>query len=295
MSLEQKLRLNLKAAANALTVPEPDPAPSPSQPRSWHGLGVAAIGAAAVVALALPALVFWSGEASGEDAATPTTAQETFASSGTEDSPTTVVPSTALPTPEQVTLGDTTVDDYRLVLTAIRGGEEEPPTATVTLGAIRIGTTTPADQLVVGPAGGFFWNVLTGSNAVCDLTAESTTNGAEATVQILQSPSLGCSDTYSFDLVSGELSPTELAPDEVARQFVAAWRFGEGEMVPRLAEPEAVRQTDVLDTPVEPVFSYCEGAAGSAYCTFEVEGGELVVRVRSKQPAKVIELNFVAD
>lgn len=296
MSLEQKLRDNLKTAADALVVPEPDRTSSRSHAPGWkRGFGVAAIGAAAVLALALPALVMSSGEVPLEDASTPSTVRENAASSAIETPSSTLGAPTTLPPFEEITLGEITVDDYLLVLTAIPVDGEEPPPATVTLQATRIGATEPTDDVVVGNAGGFFWNVLTGSDAVCDLSAEPTTDGAEVAVQILASQSVGCLDTFSFDLVSGQLFPAEQAPDETARQFVASWQFGQGEMMAKLAEPEAVRQADGLDTPVDPVFSYCEGAAGSTYCTFEVEGGELVARVRNDPPAKVIELNFVPD
>lgn len=299
MSLEQKLRENLKTAADALVVPETDTTSSPSHTRRWgSGLRVALAGAAAVMALALPALVLWSGDVPLEDGATPSTGPETVASTGTEVPLSTLAPETTLPVLERMTLSEITVDDYVLVLTTIRSGEQEPPTATVTLQVTRVGATEPADESVVGAADGFFWFVVTGTDAVCEFSAESTAEGAEVSVQVVESQSMGCSDTFQFDLTAGELSPRELAPDEVARQFVAAWGLVDTEtmsalaeeVMAELAEAEATRQAGVLPTPVDPLLSYCEGAAGSTYCTFEVADGELVVRVRTERPARVEEL-----
>ena len=301
MSLEQKLRDNLKTAADALIVPEPDRAPSPSHRPVWkRGISVAAIGAAAVVALALPALVLWSGEVPVEEGGTPTTAigaspDSTVPETAPPEVSTTLWSETSVPVERVEKLDEFTTDDYLFVLTGSRNDEEEPPTATVTLQVTRVGGTEPLDEVVVGAANEFFWFTVTGPDAACEFSADTTAEDAKVTVQMLLGPSLGCSDVYQFDLSAGELSPVELAPDEVARQFVAVWEFGDAEMMSKLAEPEAIRQTDSLATPVDPVFSYCEGAAGSTYCTFEVQGGELVVRVKNDQPSRVMELISLAE
>ena len=152
------------------------------------------------------------------------------------------------------------------------------------------------DEAVVGSPGGFFWFTLTGSEAVCEFRSELNPDGAaEVSVQLLLSPSLGCSDPYPFALSAGELTPAPQSPDEVARQFVAAWEAGDQEMMSVLADSQAMAQTEVVPVPVKPMFSYCEGAAGSTYCTFEVSGGELVVRVRNEPPGRVTELISVPD
>jgi hypothetical protein len=302
MSIEQKLRDNLEAAADALIVPEPRRSPAPTHALHWrNGLRFALAGAAAVLALAIPALILWSGGSPSSDVGAPTTDSPTVVGSTgqvtTLPEPSTT-PSTDATTPAetQATLAEITVGDYELALTAERVDEEEDlPTATVTLRATPVGADRATDEIVVGTYAGFFWHPVTGSEAVCEFAAEPTADGADVEVQILLSASLGCSQPFGFVLTSGELSPGEQAPEDVALAFVSAWQAGDEELMSELADPDATGQTADLPRPSDPVYSYCEGAAGSTYCTFEDDGGELVVRVSNEPPARVIELIFVPD
>jgi hypothetical protein len=295
MSLEQKLRDNLEAAGRALIVPDTKRAHLPKPARVWsHGLRFALAGAATVVVLAVPALILLSGGTSPDDrgvSTTPTTGDIESTGDDTSPTSTTLKPDTTIIVESQVVLDEIAVGDYRLTLTARRLDEEEPPTATVSMRVTSKADGEITDEAVVGSPGGFFWFTLTGSDAVCEFRSELTPDGAaEVSVQLLLSPSLGCSDPYPFALSAGELTPAPQSPDEVARQFVAAWEAGDQEMMSELADSQAMAQTEVVPVPVKPMFSYCEGAAGSTYCTFEVSGGELVVRVRNESPGRVTEL-----
>ena len=301
MSLEQKLRDNLEAAGRALIVPDTKRAHLPKPARVWsHGLRFALAGAATVVVLAVPALILLSGGTSPDDrgvSTTPTTGDVESTGDDTSLSPTstTLKPDTTIIVESQVVLDEIAVGDYRLTLTARRLDEEEPPTATVSMRVTSKADGEITDEAVVGSPGGFFWFTLTGSDAVCEFRSELTLDAAEVLIQLLLSPSLGCSDPYRFALSGGELTPAPQSPDVVARQFVAAWEAGDQEMMSELADSQAIDQAEIVPVPVKPMFSYCEGAAGSTYCTFEVSGGELVVRVRNEPPGRVTELISVPD
>jgi hypothetical protein len=301
MSLEQKLRDNLEAAGRALIVPETKRAPLPKPARGWsHGLRFALAGAATVVVLAVPALILLSGGTSPDDrgaSITPSTGDVESTGGDTSLPPTsaTLKPDTTIIVESQVVIDEITFGDYRLTLTASRLDEEEPPTATVSMRVTSKDDGEIIDEAVVGSPAGFFWFTLTGSDAVCEFKSELAPEGAEVSVQLLLSPSLGCSEQYRFGLSAGELTPAPQSPDEVARQFVGAWEAGDQELMSELAEAQAMTQVEVVPVPVKPMFSHCEGAAGSSYCTFEVSGGELVVRVRNEPPGLVTELIFVPD
>lgn len=300
MSIEQKLRDNLKAAADGLIVPQPKVKPLPRRVPTWrHGLGYALAAAAAVLALAVPALILWSGGGSsdvGTPATEPPAVTESTAVPSTS-APTTTTPattSTTVKTPDSsgtvATMDEVTFNDYTLTLTATLVDETEPQTATVSLQATPVEGSEPTDEAVVGTPAGFFWHTVTGEGAVCEFSADQTDDGAQVTVQILQGPSLGCSDPYRFLLVDGELVPDLEAPEDVAQQFVASWQAADEETMADLATADAMSQAQEMSAPTEPVFSYCEGTAGSAYCTFEDAEGELVIRVQTQPPVQVIEV-----
>jgi hypothetical protein len=307
MSLEQKLRDNLKTAADALIVTQPKQAPLPKQAAPWwRGPGFALAGAAAVLALALPALLLWSGGGSSSEQATsgtdPSTVVEPTDVAQTS-TPTTTMPATTSTivqgpdtTGTTATLGELTFNDHTLVLVATLVDETEQPTATVVLQATSSGGTEPSEEIVVGSPGGFFWHSVSGEGGVCEFSVDETDEGTQVTVQILLSPSMGCSDRYLFIFEGGRnLTPDIEAPEDVAQQFVASWEAGDEETMTDLADPGALRQAHEMSTPEEPSYSYCEGAAGSVYCTFEIVGGELVVRVRTEPPARVIEVLSFSD
>jgi hypothetical protein len=306
MFVEEKLRDNLKAAADALVVPAPKPASMP-RPTGWRrGPVFALAGAAAVVALALPALLLWSGGGSSTEPATPGTDPDSFV--GSTDVPGTSAPTTTSPAQTSTTiladpdvsgttvsLDELTFNDHTFALVAILVDEEEPQTATVVLQVTPFGMTEPSDEIVVGSTAAFFWHTVTAEEAICEFSADQTDDGVEVNVQILLSPSLGCSETYGFAVDGDDLTPDIETPEGVARQFVFSWVAGDEETMTDLADPPALSQARELSTPAEPVYSFCEGAAGSVYCTFEVVNGELVIRVQTEPPTRVIEVISFSD
>jgi hypothetical protein len=77
----------------------------------------------------------------------------------------------------------------------------------------------------------------------------------------------------------------------VARLFVEAWRQGSEAAMEILATPEAAAQSAAIEPPSVIAFQQCEGAAGSVYCTWRVDDGEVVVRVSNVEPVpRVTEL-----
>lgn len=295
MKLEQRLRDNLKTAAQALKVPEPDRAPMRVEPSRRHRMWLALGAAAAVLVLAVPALLLSSR---GVD---PETGGTTAATSPASTVPSTLAPSTApsstpgttVVTDDGLVLGETTAGDNRLVVRASRI-DEDPPTAVITLEVIPTGETGPAGEMLVGVPGEFFWNDVIAEGAVCDFSTQEVDGVTEVSVQIVQSASLGCSEPFVFQMIGKELTSSG-DPDEAARQFVAAWDHDLSEHMAELAEPAALEQAGDIDLPANPVYSYCEGAAGSTYCTFEIAGGELVIRVRNEPPVLVTEVITFQD
>jgi hypothetical protein len=102
-------------------------------------------------------------------------------------------------------VGVITTADYRVAVVAQRMSGS-PPTAEVRVGyARRVGARwrelgeRRLDET-------YFWRTVTGPRAVCRLEIETAGPGARirpyVTVRLLQSPSLGCGDTYRIPLVS---------------------------------------------------------------------------------------------
>lgn len=291
MTLEQKLRENLEAAANALAVPEPRGAPLRTEPRSWaRGLGVALTGAAAVLVLGIPALLLWQdGSEPGVSPATSVTSPTTTVTS----TPTsTAAPATTQPTESatEVFLSAYMAGDHEFVLFAERVDGEDPPLATVTLRVYPVGASEPTAEAFVGTAEGFFWNVVTAPDGVCHLSAEPVGEVIDVTVELRYSASIGCAETFMFQLADGELTPREQTPEDVARRFMAAWREGEVETMSRLADPEAVSAAEEIGAPADPMFETCEGAAGSVYCTWQDGDSRLTIRVATQLRASVLEV-----
>ncbi|GAA3721908.1 hypothetical protein HDA32_002122 [Spinactinospora alkalitolerans] len=99
------------------------------------------------------------------------------------------------PAEERQHIATTTLgQDLKVTLTAVRAGEYE---ADVVLTAHRFtdGRWQTVDRAAVGDT--WFWYPLTGRGAVCEL-AVGNRPGEQPTVDVslLQSPSLGCSQTY---------------------------------------------------------------------------------------------------
>lgn len=101
----------------------------------------------------------------------------------------------------QKTIGTLASVDYRIVVTTRRAAGN-PPAATVEVatshkqgGRWRPGAT----RTLAGP---FFWNVVSGPNALCGLSISTAGGRAKphATVRLLASPSLGCGRAYTIAL-----------------------------------------------------------------------------------------------
>lgn len=104
------------------------------------------------------------------------------------------------------TVGVVTTKDFRAVVVAERVSGESPPTAHVSVGyAWRIGGSwRELGEKRLGES--YFWNSVTGPRAVCRLEIETVAPGQRSfrpavTVRLLQSPSLGCGETYRIPLV----------------------------------------------------------------------------------------------
>jgi hypothetical protein len=283
MSIEQRIRENLKAAAGELIVPEQPEGTTVTAPRRRRsGVWFAAAGMAAALALAIPVLAGWFTSPEPEPSAGPTTAPTVNETA----------PPTTSPDPAQVTLGETTVGDYVIFLGVERVDGEKPPTATVTLEAMQVGAGEPSDEITVGAPGGFFWNTVTGPDSVCEFAAEPTRTGAQITVAVLLSPSIGCSDTYQFslDAETGSLRPGADSAEAASALFVEAWVSDDQDLLEALALPEVVDQVNGLPAPVAPVLDSCEGAAGSLYCTYQGEAGQIIIRVSNLPPYQITEV-----
>ena len=109
------------------------------------------------------------------------------------------VPVQAAPRP--ATIGTAATVDFRVVLTARRTSAGDAPTAAVTATIYRLGRDSwerTGSRVVPGT---YFWNVVSGRNAVCELSI-ATAGAAKprATVRLLVSPSIGCGRSYRIGL-----------------------------------------------------------------------------------------------
>ncbi|MGH8927944.1 MAG: hypothetical protein ACRDWH_06305, partial [Acidimicrobiia bacterium] len=95
--------------------------------------------------------------------------------------------------------------DFQLVVE--KASEGPPPTATVTLTVYENGSII--DQALVDQPGSFFWFPLTGPEATCSFLTRADTGDIVIDVQLLLSPSLGCSDPIGFVLSGDTLQPIE--------------------------------------------------------------------------------------
>jgi hypothetical protein len=102
------------------------------------------------------------------------------------------------------TIGTAATVDYKIVLTAQPSSGGSAPTARVVATSYRRSRgqwqRTGAHRLV----GTFFWYVVSGPRAVCELSIVTATRRARphATVRLLVSPSIGCSRSYTIDLTA---------------------------------------------------------------------------------------------
>jgi hypothetical protein len=115
---------------------------------------------------------------------------------------------TALSTAQRVaTVGTVTTGDFRVAVVALRSTGETPPTAEVRVAYARRvnGRWRELGEKRLDET--YFWNSVTGPRAVCRLEIETVAPGRRSfrpavTVRLLQSPSLGCGNTYRIPLVS---------------------------------------------------------------------------------------------
>lgn len=92
--------------------------------------------------------------------------------------------------------------DMRVTLTAVQGPTEGVPTATVRVAAYRRsgGEWRFAGRQRVGDRDGWWWNVVTGSHAICRFSV-SDVAPYPIEVRPLVTPSIGCSEaTYNFHI-----------------------------------------------------------------------------------------------
>ncbi len=92
-------------------------------------------------------------------------------------------------------------------------------------------------------------------------------------------------------------APPPTNATDYAREFVTAWASGNSGRGELLATPTAHKQAFASTPGAAPSFDGCEGAAGSAYCTFTGDEYTMVVRVSTQTasagaPHAVTEVRF---
>jgi hypothetical protein len=248
MNLERELRENLQAAAEALVVPDPRMAAAPRTAPTWaKGLKYALAGAMTVAVLAVPALLWFQGDG-GNDVAVATSApqpitKQTEAVTTVPPTISTIVPATTIPPEGVATIETIEAGEYTLALVARRLDVEEPPTATVLLQALPVDGGEPIDQTTVGDAAGFFWHTVSETGAVCDFSATPAADGVDVTVQLLLTPSLGCSELFLFELKDDTFSYVGESAEDVAHRFMAAWNAGDQRAMSERADDDVLAQT----------------------------------------------------
>ena len=301
MSLDQELRENLAAAAEAIVVPPARRAPMESQEVGWaRRIVFAAAGAMAVLALIIvPALLVGPPPDDGgteptgpvEDT-TPHLLDETVPEAFT--GPEGPLPSTtAAPGGEPRIIGETATGTHRFTVSAVQTGEDDMPTATLTMNAApRDARDDVIDELMIGDASMFFWHSVTGTDGLCLLSSSEAESGDSVAVLVLLSPSLGCSEPYLYELSGGTITAKEVSPPDVAHLFVEAWQSGLVPAIETLATPEASVQAADLGAPAEATFNSCvdvaEDGRGTMECTWETAGATLVVLVSGIEPMPAV-------
>lgn len=154
--------------------------------RGPFALAVPAVGA--VILLANP----------GAGHASQATAQQQSVTAGAPQSVTAAVPQSAI--------ASSTAHDLRIVVSAVRTGSGSAPSATVYVTAYDKsgGVWRKLDEMRLGARNQFFWDTITDSHAVRDFTI-SNTDPRGGSIRLLESPALGFSPTFHFQLVHGKL------------------------------------------------------------------------------------------
>ena len=290
MSLEQLLRENLQAAATALEVPPAKREPIARTANPWRQrIAFAGAGALAILALLVPVFLMGRPQPLNVEPSNPLGATTVPAPSIAVEPavvPTTSAPPTTAVTNEVAALGSTSTEEYLYTVAAEKTGDGEIPTANVTVTATSAGGSS--SDALVGEESSFFWHSVTGEGGLCLLSATSAGGVESVGVQVLLSPSLGCSDPYVFDSSGGDLAPIDPTPEDVARLFFDAWLQGADPAIAVLATPEAANQAAAMAPNGQATFSSCERAAGSLYCTWEAAGPVYLVRVSSVEPFPMV-------
>lgn len=290
MSLEQLLRENLQAAATALEVPPAKREPIAREAKPWRQrIAFAGAGALAILALLVPVFLMGRPQPLDVEPTSPlsaTTLPAPFTAAEATAVPTTSAPPTTAVGSDVITLGSTSTEGHIYTVTAEKSDDGEMPMATVTVMAS--GPGGASSEVVVGEASSFFWHSVTGEGGLCMLTATSGAEAESVGIQVLLSPSLGCSEPYFFSLTGEELAPQDAEPEDVARLFFDAWLQGADQAIVVLATPEAANQAAAMTPAGQAAFSACEGAAGSLYCTWEAVGPEYVVRVSNTESIPMV-------
>lgn len=109
-------------------------------------------------------------------------------------------------TPETRTIATSTLgSDFRVTLTAVRSAQDDLA-ATVKLATYTMdrGHWKLQDTERVGKKDSWFWFPLTGSGAVCEFSTSSKAP-QRIKVQLLVTPSIGCSPAHKFKLKDGKI------------------------------------------------------------------------------------------
>jgi streptogramin lyase len=103
--------------------------------------------------------------------------------------------------PSATTVASATTVDFRVVLTAHRTSTGSSPTAAVTATVYRLDRASWKRTATNRLPGTFFWFVVSGRRAVCELSISTGgTAKPHATIRLLLSPSLGCAKPYVLPL-----------------------------------------------------------------------------------------------
>lgn len=103
--------------------------------------------------------------------------------------------------PRPATIGTAATVDYRVVLTARRTSAGAAPTAAVTATVYRLGRDSWERTASRRVPGTYFWNVVSGRNALCELSIATAGAGTpHAAIRLLVSPSIGCGRVYRMSL-----------------------------------------------------------------------------------------------
>ena len=101
-------------------------------------------------------------------------------------------------------IAELSTTDLRAVVTATRRGNETPPTAQVIVTTFKRATGGWSRTGKHALPGTYFWNTVTGPNAVCRLDlrggSQAPTKRPRLVIQLLTTPSIGCGSVHHLIL-----------------------------------------------------------------------------------------------